>query len=99
MTNCTHTNSQPEAFRWTSGSVITLGDLPGGRFASAATSASFDGAVVVGYGSSAAHWEEAFRWNESSGMVRLGVLPGSITNPFGEPLDVSADGSVIVGVR
>ena len=88
----------PEAFRWTSGSAITLGGLPGGRFDSLATSASFDGAVVVGYGSSAANWEEAFRWTESSGMVGLGVLPSSITNPFSEALDVSADGAVIVGV-
>ena len=87
----------PEAFRWTSGSAITMGDLPGGRFTSTATSASFDGAVVVGYGSSSAHWEEAYRWTESTGMVGLGVLPSSITNPYSEALDVSADGSVIVG--
>jgi probable HAF family extracellular repeat protein len=38
---------------------------------------------------------EAFRWTESGGMVGLGDLPGG--DFFSYAIDVSADGSVIVG--
>jgi probable HAF family extracellular repeat protein len=71
-----------------------LGDLPGGRFESTATSVSADGAVVVGSAFSAVR-SEAFRWSAPTGMVGLGSLPGALTNSVA--FSVSADGSVIVG--
>ncbi len=93
------------AFRWTqSGGMISLGTLPG-DFGSIAYAASFDGSVIVGsstasppYFFSSTHPQtrgsEAFRWTQANGMVALGYLPG---DTISEALDVSADGSVVVG--
>jgi uncharacterized membrane protein len=39
--------------------------------------------------------EQAFRWTEATGIVPLGDLPGG--EFYSEALDVSADGSVVVG--
>ena len=91
-----HTNSagNTEAFRWTSsGGLQGLGDLAGGEFFSIASDISADGLTIVGHGRPALN-AQAFRWTTAGGMQGLGYLPG-----FGhtEALDVSGDGSIIVG--
>ncbi len=71
-----------------------LGGLPGGQFFAEASAVSADGSVVVGFGTSASGYSEAFRWTEASGMVGLGYLPGGVNS---RATGVSADGSVVVG--
>jgi len=76
-----------------------LGDLPGGFFGSVAYGVSADGSVVVGASVIDSPWPspdlwEAFRW-ENGVMSGLGALPGGIFDSVA--LDVSADGSVVVG--
>ena len=98
-----------EAFRWTAGEgMVGLGDLPGGYTFSRARGVSPDGSVVVGFGYSASGYE-AFRWVDlnGNGLVDpdekldnhpesgLGDLPGG--NFYSDAMDVSADGSVVVG--
>jgi probable HAF family extracellular repeat protein len=61
---------------------------------------SADGSVVVGTGGFPASPQtdfrsQAFRWTEAQGMISLGDLPGGVMRS--EALDVSADGSVVVG--
>lgn len=74
-------------------SFTPLGDLPGGDYRSRVTNVSADGAVVVGFGTTA-NGLTAFRWTKESGMVSLRTLPGTNNSiAFG----VSADGSVVVG--
>ena len=75
--------------------MVGLGDLPRGLFLSSANAVSANGSVVVGRagtdvcGHNGCHnIFPPFRWTQSSGMVRLGG---------GSAVDVSADGSVIVG--
>lgn len=90
-----------EAFRWDANTGMTgLGDLPGGQIASFATAVSADGSVVVGESSSAASdcCGEAFRWSLETGMMPLGDLPGGFDHSQSSAQDVSADGSVIVGM-
>ena len=73
-------------------SMTDLGTLSGGS-SSSAYGVSADGAVVVGYGDSAAG-QRAFRWTSAGGMADLGVLSGgSSSYAYG----VSADGAVVVG--
>jgi len=74
-----------EAFLWTSeGGMVGLGGKPSG-----AGGVSDDGAVVVGFSGS-----QAFRWTASEGMVGLGNPPSLVSS---YAIDVSADGSVVVG--
>jgi len=83
-----------EAFRWTSGGMVGLGDLPGAPFSSMAQEVSGDGSVVVGFGNSSSG-QEAFRWTAGGGMVGLGDLPdGGFSS---NAIAASNDGSVIVG--
>ena len=90
--------SNGQAFLWTSeAGMVGLGHLPGG-FSSNANAVSADGNVVVG---SAVSYEGisgtfAFRWTSSDGIVSLGDLPGSMDH-YGEAIDTSADGAVVVG--
>jgi probable HAF family extracellular repeat protein len=97
-----------QAAIWTaSGGIVGLGDFAGGgtNAGSAANGISTDGTVVVGYGTtdgrpipsggSTAFTREAFRWTAATGLVSLGVLPGSHLGT--DARAVSADGSVIVG--
>jgi probable HAF family extracellular repeat protein len=106
----TGTQSHLRAFRWTltnvatgQGTMVNLGDLPGGDSYSVAAKVSHDGSVVVGGASSAASLAgssftldfEAFRWTQAGGMVGLGDLPGGGFHSFANA--VSGDGSVIVG--
>jgi len=84
-----------EAFRWTTTSGMQgLGGFPGQSVDSSARATSGDGSVVVGQSAVGAQIE-AFRWTAQTGMVSLGVLPGATWSGAN---DVSADGSVIVGV-
>ena len=89
-----------QAIRWTeAGGMVGLGDLPGevtpgidqSGFARAT---SFDGSVVVGYGSTNAG-REGFRWTQAGGMIAIGDLSGS---PFqSKAFGVTGDGGTIVG--
>jgi probable HAF family extracellular repeat protein len=86
--------SGTQAFRWTAEEgMIGLGDLPGGGSISYALGISADGSTIVGYAHSYLQWE-AFRWTAEGGMIGLGILPGQFRSVA---LDVSGDGSVIVG--
>lgn len=85
---------QWEAFRWESGVMTGLGDLPGGIFYSMAQEISADGSVIVGFGTSGSG-TEAFRRTSADGMVGLGDLDGGIYESTA--LGASADGSAIVG--
>lgn len=84
----------PEPVRWSGGSLVSIGVLPGGYYGYAWRT-SQDGSVIVGW-SESANGLEAFRWTDSGGMVGLGFLPGGfgLSYAFG----VSGDGSTVVGV-
>lgn len=86
-----------EAFRWTEATgLVGLGVLSGSDIpTSVPRRVSADGSVVIGWGSSK-NGREAFRWTEGEGMVGLGDLPGPIFDSLA--MDISADGSVIVGL-
>ena len=100
--------SGSEAFRWTSADgMVGLGDLPGGSFFSEALAISGDGSTVVG--SSSSDFEvinedpliqqgisQAFRWTSAGGMQPLGSGPQG-EEFYSEALDLSFDGSVVVG--
>lgn len=81
--------------------MTALGDLEGGRNHSQANAVCADGHTIVGGSSSAqstesvANDQEAFRWTEEN-MVGLGDLAGGVFTS--QANDVSADGSVIVGI-
>ena len=90
-----------EAFRWTEGTgMVGLGELPGGHVGSTAHGVSADGSVIVGTSGSVFSGtvldDEAFRWTSGTGMTGLGDLEGG--DPFSEGADVSADGSIVVGL-
>lgn len=76
-----------EAFRWTqSGGMVGLGYLPGDS-RSQATAVSPDGSAIVGISGSSSG-QSGFLWTLDQGMVDLGLH---------NALDVSGDGSVVVG--
>lgn len=80
------------AFRWTEAGMQTLGSLPGYGM-SRANGISQDGSVIVGEAMDAtgSRWR-AFRWRNGT-MQDLGSLGGGNSRA----LDVSGDGSVVVG--
>jgi probable HAF family extracellular repeat protein len=87
-----------EPFRWTeSEGMVGLGYLPNARaLEGRAWAVSGDGQVIVGASRSGSSiGVEAFRWTQAGGMVGLGDLPGGRFNSTA--VDVSIDGSVIVG--
>ncbi len=89
-----------QAFRWTADTGLVGIPFPPGGNSGIARRVSADGSLVVG-GSAfpqpgGGFAFEAYRWNEGQGMIGLGDLPGGLTDS--EAYDVSADGSVIVGV-
>ncbi len=89
-----------EAFRWTAiEGLVPLGDLPGGDVRSFAYGVSSNGQIVVGHATIATDHDtevpQAFRWTPTDGMQGLGFLPDKTEQSFA--LDVSADGSIIVG--
>ncbi len=79
-----------EAVIWTGDSAQGIGDLTGGDIYSQAWAITADGSVVVGTGTSALG-NEAVRWTALGGLQGLGF--------DGVPRGVSADGSVLAGVR
>ncbi len=84
-------NGEREAFRWTAETgMVGLGFLPGGS-TSAATAITDDGSVIFGSSNVGGYNYEGFRWTEETGMVSLG--PDALFK------DVSADGSVGIGVK
>ncbi|MEX2139002.1 MAG: protein kinase [Pirellulales bacterium] len=101
-----------EAFRWTLDSgMVGLGRLlppgipfpesPIGPFNSTARGVSANGNVVVGFSvSERTDHQEAYRWTQDTGMVALGFLDGFKPRiSRSHPLDVSDDGSIMVGVN
>jgi uncharacterized membrane protein len=83
-----------EAFRWSSGSGMVRLDS-GPQSLSSAHATSADGSTVVGYVfPPTSSCIEAARWTPAGGWIGLGTMPGSCESLA---LDVSADGSVIVG--
>ena len=90
-----------EAFRWTANDgVVGLGGLRGGSGLSRAFGISADGSTIVGESMwptppGTIGWgPQAFSWTADTGMVGLGLLPGSNST---RATAVSANGSVIVG--
>lgn len=69
------------------------GDLPGGAEIAHANAASADGSVIVGSSYSGSGLQ-AWRWTEQTGMVGLDYLPSDYLSGS---MDVSSDGSVVVG--
>lgn len=77
--------------RWTAaGGLVPLG-------AGVAFDISRDGTTVVGSRFNGTQ-TRAVRWTAGTGIVELGQLPGAPTSAFSEAYDVSADGSIIVGL-
>ncbi len=90
------------SFRWEDGVMIDLGDLGEDAHFSYAQATSADGNVVVGTGDSGPY--EAYRWvpdddpndpNRTGTMKALGFL--GVEGTYSHAMDVSADGSVVVG--
>lgn len=95
------TSGVRHAFRWDSQAGMTsLGMLPGFTVRSSAAAISADGTFVVGSSIgpnvSGAPTSQAYIWSQATGLTGLGDLPGG--HYFSEARDVSADGSVVVGI-
>ena len=85
------------AYRWTAGGgFVSLGTLAGHTGVNAsAFGISADGSVIVGQSINGDNNAEAFRWTAATGMSGLGfAVPG---HPFGWAMDVTPDGSTVVG--
>jgi probable HAF family extracellular repeat protein len=94
-------------------SVLGLGDLPGGQFASFAYYISADGTVVRGLGTAGgAGSTEAIRWTSATGMQSVNALTSAgasqaylwgmpnltyVSQPGYQVAGYSPDGSVVVG--
>jgi uncharacterized membrane protein len=83
-----------------------LGFLPGFEDGSEASAVSADGSTLVGstfrdfsFPPIIPERREAFRWTAADGMVSLGDLPYEVFELIEVGFDVSADGSVVVGLR
>ncbi len=92
-----------EAYRWSGGMMVGLGDLPGGAHESQAYAVSDDGSVIVGYGRTRPGAFEAFVWTTEQNMRGVKDV---LVNDYGLDLTgwsleqataVSADGRTIVG--
>ncbi len=89
------------AFRWTAATgMVALGTLPGGG-ESMAFGVSADGSVIVGCAIDSNGEQRAFRWTAATGMQDLGSDLGHQQTcgflPDVPAVDVSADGTVVVG--
>lgn len=87
-----------EAARWpVGGSILGIGELPGGLFDATAYAASFTGDTIVGLSRSARSGQnvEAFRWTALGGMQGLGGLTDNWAQSMA--LAVSGDGATVVG--
>ena len=88
-------NGGSPMLRWSNAEGFTpIADLPGST-GGHLNALSADGSVVVGGGNRPLLGREAFYWTESTGSVQLGDLAGGGVDSTA--LDVSADGSRIVG--
>jgi probable HAF family extracellular repeat protein len=97
----TSPNGPLEAFRWASGGLVGLGDLPGGAFRSSALAVTAKGDKIVGW-SEAADGERAFIWDAANGMRDLkALLTSQGFNTTGWDLTranaISPRGTLIVG--
>ena len=81
-----------QAFRWTSGGSVTLGDFGASYHNSSAYATNADGTVVVGTASVTNTEYHPFRWTATTGLVSL--VPSGLS---GTAEAVSADGRVVVG--
>lgn len=93
---CDRPFNQPcGAFRWTAATgTVPLGNPMGDLIEGLESrDVSADGSIVVGF-ALATTGHQAFRWTSPSGMVGLGVLPGTSNS---RALGISGDGSTIVG--
>ncbi len=90
--------TEPSGVRWTgTTSVHDIGlPLPFGETQSSTTAVSADGAVMAGY-SATSQEQRAWRWIAATGPVALDPTPG-ITQRSAAT-GISADGSIIVGVK
>jgi uncharacterized membrane protein len=91
------------AFRWTAETGMVHLERPANATGAGANAVSADGSIIVGTmaldpppGQTGDREGVAFRWTPTDGMVSLGDLSGGRVRSTA--LDVSADGSVIVGV-
>lgn len=87
-----------EAARWpVGGSILSIGELPGGLFDATAYAASLTGDTIVGQSRSARSGQnvEAFRWTSAGGMQGLGGLTDNWVQSIA--LAVSGDGNTVVG--
>lgn len=86
-----------EAFMWTAaGGTISLGDLPGGIYGSAATEVSADGSTIVGFANDSTG-RVTMIWTKEHGMQRLGGPASDLHFSSDSASAVSANGSVVVG--
>ena len=92
-----HPGDFSSSYRWTRSGGFEFFPTPSDAWYSQATGISGDGKTFVGtinYRYTPGHISsEAFRWNEETGMVRLGVAPGGTYG--GATQGVSHDGSVV----
>jgi probable HAF family extracellular repeat protein len=91
------TSSTEQAVRWVGAVPSGLGDLPGGPIASRALAVSDDGMVVVGFGSPSSTVHRSFRWTQATGMVDLGLLPGTPTGASSACEAISGNGLICFG--
>lgn len=85
-----------KAFRWTQQEGMSL--LENSSLYSHSSGVSADGSVAVGWiWNQSTNRVDAYRWTEATGAVPLGDLPGGgVDESYAN--DVSADGSVVVGL-
>jgi probable HAF family extracellular repeat protein len=91
-----------QAVAWSSGSVVSLGDLPGGSAQGAARGVSADGERIVGWASTEAG-QRAFLWTPEAGMQALeGVLAAHGVDLTGWTLyratAISPNGRFVAGI-
>lgn len=90
------TSQATQAFKYSvATSRVGLGDLEGGNVDSSAFAASFDGSVIVGYGTPGTGINHGVIWT-AAGIMSVGDLPGGAAAC--RLYDVTADGSIAVGL-
>jgi len=88
--------NRTEPFRWSGGSMTSLGRLPNTRDRlTQATGVNGDGSVVVGWDQRAPTGISAWRWTSGGGMQQLGPLPGSTLGAVARA--VTPDGLTVIG--
>lgn len=85
-----------EAFRYSGGTMVGLGVLPG-YVESTAYGVSYNGNVIVGSSRPGSGNEQAFRWNSLGGMVGLGSVGLDAGQAYSAAYAASGDGNSVVG--